>query len=244
MLRRLLPVDRYIFQKINRQLNLGLDYTLNRDAVSLLHSIFVEREYAPFFPFYREATIVDIGAHYGYFTLFALKNTQPSSRFFCIEPSPDNFEVLEKNLAAQQSTAIQCLNLAIARTSGPQQLYTGPSYNHSLFSDTKEGKTIPVKGLSVDDLLEELAVEKVDFLKMDCEGAEYPALLHCSSEALDKIQTIALEFHDLRSTGFTPNDLIQRLRQQGFEIVQYTFDTDYSYSNLNFGKIIATKNPS
>ena len=98
-----------------------------------------------------------------------------------------------------------------------------------------------VAGLSLDDLIERLELERVDFMKMDCEGAEYPALLHCRPQTLSKIQTIALEFHDLRSAGFAPDDLARHLRQHGFTIVHYTFDPDYSFSNLNFGKIIATQ---
>ncbi|MBK7009683.1 MAG: hypothetical protein IPH36_14180 [Saprospiraceae bacterium] len=44
-----------------------LDAESNLESLFTLEEVFVQRSYADYFPFYKKATIVDIGAHKGYF---------------------------------------------------------------------------------------------------------------------------------------------------------------------------------
>ena len=241
LLRRLLPLDRYIFRKINSSLGLSLDYGVNRDAVSVLESIMIQREYADYFPFYKKAVIVDIGAHYGYFSLFAALNTAEDSQIIALEPSPTNFSILNQNLTAAGLKHIQTIQAAVAAQAGPITLFRSHSFNHSLYPSAIEGSSDTVSGLSLAQLIEQQQLSRIDFLKIDCEGAEYPILLEMESSTLAKIQTISLEFHDLRQKGYAPNDLIEHLQKNGFEIVKFVYDPDYSIANLNFGKIVAVR---
>jgi len=241
LLRRLLPVDRYIFRKINSSLGLGLDYGINKDAVSILESIMVKREYADYFPFYKKAVIVDIGAHYGYFSLFAALNTAEDSRIIALEPSPTNFSILNRNLTVAGLKNIQAIQAAIAKQSGPVTLFRSHSFNHSLYPSDQDGTRDTVPGITLSQLFEQQQLSTIDFLKIDCEGAEYPILLEASPSLLSRIQTISLEFHDLRQKGYAPDDLAEHLRKNGFEIVKFVYDADYSIGNLNFGKMVAVR---
>jgi abortive infection bacteriophage resistance protein len=98
LLKRIWRRDKKTFSRICNVVGLNLDFSKNKDAVDVLKAIFEEREYADYFPFYKKVTVVDIGAHYGYFSIFAAKNTSPNSRIFSIEPSQSNFETLNENL--------------------------------------------------------------------------------------------------------------------------------------------------
>jgi len=47
---------------------------------------------------------------------------------------------------------------------------------------------------------------------MDCEGAEFPAILACPQESLRKIKVLLIEYHN------PPEPLIDHLQEAGFEI--------------------------
>ena len=82
-------------------------------------------------------------------------------------------------------------------------------------------------------------LEKVDFLKIDCEGAEYSILENTPGNIYDRITTISMEFHDLKEKYFTGEHLIRTLIMNGFKIVKYEYER--TYMDLNYGKIIGTK---
>ena len=242
LIKKLLPINRYLHRKICAGTSLSLDYASNKEGIPILEAIFIHREYADYFPMQQEVVIVDIGAHYGYFSLFAALNVSEKSKIFSLEPSPSNFPILEKNIQANRFSNIQLFNLGLDNQSGERQLSAGVSYNHSFFGPPeKENQTVST--LSLKDFIQEQNMKRIDFLKLDCEGAEFPILLAADADDLAIITTISMEFHDLPEVNYTSLQLLQHLKNHGFEIVKYHHDSDYSFSNLSFGKIIATKAP-
>jgi FkbM family methyltransferase len=94
----------------------------------------------------------------------------------------------EKNIAANQTAPEACprvdaFNLAAAPESGHQQLRLNPE-NHAdnrLYQGTYQGKienwdVLPVEGRPVDDVLAELEIEEVNFVKIDIQGYEQKAI--------------------------------------------------------------------
>ena len=231
------------FEAICGTAGLDHEFSYNRFGVSVLRDIFVEREYSDFFPFYEKSTIVDVGAHFGYFTLFAAKNSAEDSRIIAIEPATENYEVLCKNIAACRLTKVTTLNVAVSETQGPRELFRGKSPNHSLFS--KDRNTLAshesekVESITFSHLLQKFGSHHIDFLKMDCEGAEYPIILNSDTDSLATVHTISMEFHDLKSPECTGNMLAGHLEKCGFKIVKFGYAP--SKLNLNYGKLVATK---
>jgi len=229
------------FCKVN---NLNLDFHRNRYEFGVLKAIFEDREYSDFFPFYKMATIIDIGAHYGYFSIFANSNTDKNSRIIAVEPNKNNFLNLEKNIKACGIINISNLNLAISGKSGVSNLYIGETPNHSLFehyllNKDKNRGFEEVKAKTLEDLIVENDLDKIDFLKMDCEGAEYEILGNTPGYIYDRILTISMEFHDLKDSHYTGEDLAGILINNGFRIVKFKYEK--TSLNLNYGKMIATK---
>ncbi len=217
---------------------LMLDYGENASGIGIFKEIFVQRAYADFFPFHEAATVIDIGGHFGYFALFAAVNLADKGQVITVEPSRHNFEKLERNLNQSGfGKKVLALNRAVAPIAGSLKLYTGKSENNTLVAPSEGGSWEMTEAITLDELIGDLSM--VHFLKMDCEGAEYEVLYGADRGVLDRIQTISMEFHDLKSAQKNGLKLAQFLKSSGFNVVRFHHNTT-SMGN-NYGHIVATK---
>jgi FkbM family methyltransferase len=231
------------FNNICEHNGLCISFDDNSSGLQVLQNIFVDREYADYFPFYQDAVIVDIGAHYGYFSLFADVNSGPNARVFSFEPDPKNYAVLNKNISSQGSKKIKVFPFAIGGKNRTASLHLGHSTNSSLIEDyqllSKEHSSTSVDVRALDEVLTELNIDKIDFLKIDCEGAEYEIIAQSSDDSLKKASIISMEFHDMKNVNQTAQTLISRLTSLGFHVVKFQYErTNYG---LNYGKLIFQK---
>ena len=233
---------RRAFDLLCRQNDLTLDYAANADSLAVLREVFYQRAYADCFPFYEKATVLDVGAHKGFFALFAAQQLGPASRIVCLEPAPATFHVLQQNLAANNVQRVTAVNAGLAAEAGTATLYGDQSWNASLLRpppDVPEPSGIDVRVLTLAGLLEDHGLAQVDFLKLDCEGAEYPILFGADVHTLARIRTISLEFHDTGEARWTGLSLARLLHEHGFHIAR--FHHAPSSRNRNYGRIIATR---
>ena len=164
--------------------------------------------------------VVDIGANVGVFSLYAARRTR--NRVIAVEPYPLNFEFLVANLEANNVTNVSCLNLAIVDRSGPLRLFHSSNdgghllYDHNAI-EGRLSQSSTVEGKTLESLLEEAGVSRVNFLKLDCEGAEFPILFDAPKPTLRDIDRIAMEYHD-GVTEHRHEELEHLLRSEGFSI--------------------------
>lgn len=241
--KKLIKGEKKIFYDLCRTNNLNLDYEGNLTELSVLESVFINREYSDYFPFYQNVTIVDIGAHFGYFSLFAACNSGKDSKIIAVEPDKRNYKQLEKNISDCNADNISIFNYAAGDRSGHTRLYQGKNPNHSivpgylLLDRNPDFDEVEVKTL--EEIVRENNLTQIDFLKMDCEGAEYTIIESTPDTILDRIKTISMEFHDLKDENVTAENIIGKLIENGFGIVKYCYEK--TTRNLNYGKIIGTK---
>jgi len=221
--------------------SLTLDWARNRTQVNVFREVFRMREYAAYFPFYEDANILDVGAHFGYFALFASVNTGPGARIVAVEPSTVNFQCLQANVADCARTNIQAVRLAVSGENGHARLSVGHSAENSL---AREGSTViqayeQVPTVTLGTLLEQVRMPQVDFLKMDCEGSEYDAFGAADQSVMERINVVSLEFHDRKSTQQNGNALVRFLLTSGFSIKAFRYSP--TVRGLNFGRIVASR---
>ncbi len=121
--------------------------------------------------------VLDVGANIGLYARQALK--QGAAKIIAIEPAPDNLMCLHRNLKDEilSGKVIVCSKGAWDRDDVlNMNVNLGSSALDSLILKFEAGATIKVPVTTIDTLVKELNLERVDFIKMDIEGAERQAL--------------------------------------------------------------------
>jgi FkbM family methyltransferase len=155
------------------------------------HEIFVDKVYEKFYDVKEGDIVVDVGASAGPFT-YSILNKKPA-HVYCIEPSQNFFEILERNM---QGKPVTCINKAISSKKNSENTSGHRQYRDKeiivFWSDAEE----KVETISFDSFVKENQINHIDMLKMDCEGGEYDIL---NEENLDfilsSVNNIAVELH-------------------------------------------------
>lgn len=121
-------------------------------------------------------TVVDCGAYIGEFTLYAAKAVGQSGRVIAFEPDPAIFKKLTANIELNGLKNITALNKGLWSKPGTLKFVGDSIKGYSFMSAQKDSLAIDVPVVSLDDELERLRIKKVDFIKMDVEGAELEAI--------------------------------------------------------------------
>ena len=193
----------------------SLDYNGKKDMHYILNEIFYQKVYNNDFVCVAENDIVfDIGFNYGFFTLDAL--TYKPKKVIGFEPNPK----LVKLFNQLEIQSVELHKAAVSDKTGTTIFYendfSGKSSIHSdVNSDTKLD-SYEVNIYSFNDVAKEYDV--IDYLKVDCEGAEYEIFESMPKEFLtNRIRKIALEFHhNINDTKVV--NLISKIKECGFEI--------------------------
>jgi len=159
--------------------------------------------------------VIDIGAHIGVFSVMASKRAK---KVIAIEPVSNNFELLKKNIEINRIGNIIPIKKAISSKTGKTKIYTGDNtVAHSLISKDKKNSSEEIETLSLPDLIKTYKLKKIDFLKMDCEGAEHEILNKMPLSVLKKIKRIHMESHELDSKR-TRESIRIFLEKNGFSV--------------------------
>ena len=149
------------------------------------------------YPMPGSPVIVDIGANAGFFCLYAA-SIRPRARIISCEPIRANFEQLSRNASINPGLDITTLPTAVYENTGTLKLMA-ESENEFTTAATVfsiDGRVpIEVPCISLQDLFVEHDLERVDLLKLDCEGSEYSILYRCPAEQLSKVRAMAVEVH-------------------------------------------------
>jgi len=123
---------------------------------------------------------VDVGAHIGKYVIPTAKVVGESGLVIAIEPHPENYALLNKNIKLNGLKNVVTLNLAVWREDCKLKLFVGESSGcHSLREDVTghtTSKYIVVEARKLDTILKDFNLKSVDFVKIDVEGAEIEVL--------------------------------------------------------------------
>src|SRR5260370_34314741 len=129
----------------------------------------------------RGMTVIDGGADHGVYTLLASKRVGGDGRVIAIEPSPRECERLEKHLRVNRCSNTELAPCALGEDPGDADFYLVDGFQDWCNSLRPPAVDEPVRTVRasvrrLDDVLAELGVTRVDFIKLDVEGAELSVL--------------------------------------------------------------------
>jgi len=179
-------------------------------------------------------TCVDVGAHWGYFSLLAAARVGRTGRVLAVEADPRVFATLEKTLTLNPGLPVEAMQVAAAAEPGTIILHgfdeRGDNWGISSVATSQGGQRFEVRAEPLDAILERCGVAEVGLLKMDIEGAEVLALRGAERALRERrIRTMLLELHppQIAALGGTVGDLITRLRGFGYQVwaVDHSLET-------------------
>jgi FkbM family methyltransferase len=124
----------------------------------------------------RNEVVIDVGAHYGFYTLLASRLVGKEGYVFAFEPSSRNFRRLSLNLQLNSIQNAKTFNFALGNFEGSARLYHSHySGGHSIFFKRgTDSEIVAVKRL--DNVVKQAGLERISLIKIDVEGAEKDVL--------------------------------------------------------------------
>jgi FkbM family methyltransferase len=218
---------------------LDLDVTdpLERTTKYIYDEIFEGRTYAhPNIKLPANATIIDVGANIGLFSIWAAREYQPKT-ILAYEASPTTHDCLVENVArnidaAKFGTTTTSINLAVSREAGRELTLHQPPWVAGL-STILDGKTLPwidelraknelythkVQSTTISREIATRGLASVDLLKIDVEGHFMEVLEGIAASDFAKVRNIVLEAEYVETLGHTHDSLSRMLRAKGYTV--------------------------
>ena len=169
-------------------------------------------------------TVIDVGAHVGYYSLLAASQVGPTGTVYSFEPEPANHELLLKNIELNGYSNIRATRKAVSNHAGSTDLFLTAldsgrhsTYRHGL----PERGSIEIETTTIDAFLDSVGAPKIDLVKVDVEGAEKDVL-----EGMDRLLqqttglTLITEFSPtlLQNAAADPLQFLDTLNTRGFTV--------------------------
>jgi len=170
---------------------------------------------------------LDIGANIGYYVQLESNLIGSTGKIIAIEPSPKNFEYLQKNIKLQEHANITAYNFAAGDTEGHLNflIYENASNSGMIIPDGEQSKwpgeiiKVPVK--IIDNFLDELGIEKIDFIRMDVEGYEFHIFEGMKKTLQNLKPIIQIEVHRSIMGKDITKKWFEILKNYGYQVKYY-----------------------
>ena len=125
-----------------------------------------------------EGVLVDVGASTGIYSMKAAKHVGPHGIVVAIEPFPAVLAILQRSVQANGFAQVRLRNFCVAERTGVRTLWRNYRKPNSFSLIRRDPDALPfsVAGVTLDDLLAWEGLHRLDYLKIDVEGAEEAVL--------------------------------------------------------------------
>ncbi len=187
----------------------------------LFKDIFVQRIYH-FDAARPDPLIVDCGSNIGMSVLY-FKHVYPDSRVIAFEPDPSIYPLLVENVERNGLSGVELRQAAVAAQAGSIALASDGVCASCLepYATDAAPRQAPVSVPAV--RLRDVLTDRVDFLKMNIEGAEWDVIADCEPK-LSNVREMVIEYHHLPGLPRTLHRILEVLDRCGFEYLINSFD--------------------
>jgi FkbM family methyltransferase len=191
-------------------------------------------------------TFMDVGTHFGFFSMLAREITGAKGTVVSFEPMPSQRAILEENMAKHSAPCTHHLIPAAAGATAGHVKFKDFGILGSAFATSKEGRDarfalrgeVDVDVRTVDSVTEELGLTNLRLMKIDAENSEHDVLIG-SLDTIRKLRpAIILEAGDtmegatrravdvLLAENYTPYEF------SDWSLRPHTISQRYDYQNL------------
>lgn len=208
------------------------------DLFPIVTEIFYDKVYErDFVRLTNNDVVVDIGANYGVFSLYS-QMFNPKI-VYSVEPLKSTFEHMSLNLKDHNAV---CINKAISDKDGYEKFMVTDVNGNNFSSKNSDGhhpssiiREEIVESININTLIKEYNIDKIDFLKVDCEGGELDLFNTIDKDYLkENIKKIAIEYH----SDFIKETIVNILLSNNFiieDVVGYdNIGLIYAYNKKKF----------
>ncbi len=166
--------------------------------------------------------VLDIGANIGYYTLIFAKLVGEEGKVFAFEPDPDNFSLLKKNVEINGYRNVILVQKAVSNKTEKIRLYLSEENeaDHRIYNSHDGRQFIEIEAIRLDDYFKNYN-GKIDFIKMDIQGAEGGAIQGMPL-LLQKTNNLKMvtEFWPIgfKRFGIKPEEYLKLLLKHGFKL--------------------------
>jgi FkbM family methyltransferase len=180
--------------------------------------------------------VIDAGAFHGWFAIYAAKKAE-AGHVYCFEPDKQNINMLKENIELNNLKNITIVEEVLAGKTGFVNFFeTGDVASRIIESLANSGPNNTIKRLpsiSLADFCSREKIKKVDFLKMDVEGAECDILSRSKEFIKNNVEYLAIaSYHPIsdKDKGLTSTLLEPMLKDMGFRV-----ETNYPTHQTTYG---------
>jgi FkbM family methyltransferase len=194
-----------------------------------VRNVLLGHEYTPEgFEIHEGDIVIDVGGNIGTFALLASRHAF-HGKVFTFEPNSENYDLLRQNIAINNLTNVVPVHAAVsgAPIEGKVKLFCSSEGGyHSVLSDrmSDPDRYEMVDAIPLRAIFDDNDIQRCNFLKLDCEGAEHEILYNLPPEYFARIDKIAMEYHgdqDPTKRRHQSDALAAHLEEVGFRIVAY-----------------------
>lgn len=167
-------------------------------------------------------TVIDVGANVGVYTFSAARRVGSEGMVIAIEPFSGCVRCLQETCRVNQMDWVQIHGAAASDRPGTLRLslHEASELNELLMDDaTASGSVETVACITLDDLVTESRVSRVDWLKIDAEGHEMQVL--AGAERLIQTFRPALLYENIAGSSTSNAAVGEYLLTKGYQLFRY-----------------------
>jgi len=183
----------------------------------------------------QDMTFLDIGANIGLYTFLGSNIVGQNGKVFSVEPNLNNVKLITMTIYENLIKNIKLL--PVAASDDNAYMLLNSSYSNGTTTKNIENKNMIINSTIVPSVkLDDVIKERVDFIKIDIEGAEYIAL--------NGLKQILSSYKPTIISEFSPNSMPGIASITGIDYLNFLRKFDYKIFVINNQSIISADNLS
>ena len=171
--------------------------------------------------------VLDVGAHIGLFAVIAAQTVSNEGKVYAFEPTPATYQLLQTSVAINNNqNNIKIFQKAVGSSIGKITFFISDNKADNANSLVNYKEDRPLHGIdidvtTIDAFVKEQNLTKINFIKIDVEGAEYDALKG-SVETFNKFKPaciLAIHPEPIKAKGDSLETIFDFIQQLNYKIL-------------------------